>query len=408
MELKIIRGTNNIGKQLLQISSEQSKIAISFGEDKSTSEIPEKINPMIEGLTCGNASYDGIFILRNPENCNLIDFSLEDVPIYLEKKINLGYEICSDFMRFKKRTNIKEILNTCQFKIKDMSITYFLIDGSNHNTSMLLVESNGKKVLISGDFRSFDLRYGKKNLKETIDMIGKIDYWFIDGKYFGKNGVENSSDLEFFNKLKNIMKFYKQVFIIQSETDLITAKRIYEVSIKTRKNFIEDTFLANLTTTCTGSAPSPVINKKVYTYNPLFLDDKEFEFKKKYVTHFYIHNANNKMQKENYVMNINTRMLQDIQVFYKEELAYDACIILAINKQNVKRNKELEEFINLLKDLDMDYYELYSVGNINYELINDMIIEIKPKNIIPLEFNPIENVRLYNLRNLRENELIEI
>lgn len=408
MKLKIMKGTNDVGRQFLQIETPEAKIAVSFGEDIATAEIPEHVNPMIEGLTCGEHSYNGVFILRNPENCNLVDFTFDNIPIFLEKKVKLAYDVCADFRETEKRKNIKEIINSQTYTLKDLEVTYYLVDSSNLNTSMLLIEAYGRKVLISGDFRNFDLNYGKKQLFELLYDIGKIDYWFIEGKYFGKNGPENASDQTNFLKLKNIMKFYKQVFIIQSETDLATTKRIYDVALKTKKILIEETFLANLTTTLTGSCPNPVTSKKVYTYNPLVLDNKDFEFKKKYVTHFYIHNANNKMKKEKYVMNLNIQMLQDMQVFSKEDVIYDACLILAINKKHLKINKDLEEFINMMKDFDLDYYELYAVGAVNYNLINDMFKIIKPKVIIPLEYHPIEDVDIYNIRNLRENEIIEL
>lgn len=408
MKLKIIKGLNNIGRQILQVTTAQAKIAISFGEDRSTAEISEDINPTIEGLTCGDPSYDAVFILRNPENCNLVDYALGSIPVYLEKKIKSAYEACCDFMGLKKRENIKSIVDSQPIMIKDIKLTYYLVDGSNENTSMLVIEAYGKKILVSGDFRNFDLGYGRKKINEIIYEIGKIDFWFIEGKYIGKKGPEYLSEQENFKKIKNIMKFYKQVFFIQSETDLATTKRIYEVALKTKKIFIEDTLLSNITTTLTGTSPNPVTSKKVYTYTPLVLDNKDFEFKKKYVTHFYIHNANNKMQKEKYVMNINTNMYQDIQVLKKEEVIYDACLILTINKKYLKINSELEEFLNLMKDFDIDYYELYILGAVNCELINEMILKFKLQNVIPLEFNPIDNVKINNLKNLKEDEVLEI
>ena len=408
MKLKIIKGLNNIGKQILQISTSRTKIAVSFGEDKGTAEISEKVNPTIEGLTYGEPSYDAIFILRNPENCNLVDYALDSIPIYLEKKIKSAYKVYNDFMNIKTKENIRDILNSQPLMIKDIKLTYYLVDGSNANTSILVLEAYGKKVLISGDFKNFDLNFGSKKLNEIIYEIGKVDYWFIDGKHFGKIGPEYLSEQDSFKKIKNIMKFYKQVFFIQSENDLAITKKIYEVALKTNKIFIEDTFLSNMTTTLTGSAPNPVTSKKVYTYTPLVLDNKDFEFKKKYVTHFYIHNANNKMKKEKYVMNINTNMYQDIQVLKKEDVIYDACLILTINKQNIKIDSQLEEFLNLMKYFDMDYYELYIIGSVDYNLINKIISSIEPQNIIPLNFKPIDTVKINKIRNFKEEEEIEI
>lgn len=386
MKLKILKGTNDNKDQILEVTSSQSKIIIGFGEDIATGYIPESVNPIIEGLTTGKPSYDGVFILRNPENCNLIKHVLKEVPIYLEKKVNIGYQIIADFKNLTKFQNIKEIKNSISIKIKDLEITYFLIDPTNANTSMLLLKSGNEKVLVSGDFRNFDVSWGKSKLDDTLSEIGKIDYWFIEGKYFGKNVSENASMEEAIIKLKNIIKFYKQVFVLQSETDLMTAKLMYNVAMKTRKIYIENTFLANLTANINGSAPNPVTSKKVYTYTPLNLDNKDFEFRKKYVAPFSIHNANLKMKKEKFVLNINNQMFQDMQLFHKEEIIYDGCLIFAMNK-NLAKNSNMEEFINNLKDLDLDYYELYTVGQVNYNLLNELSIRLSPKKVFPVNIN---------------------
>lgn len=232
----------------------------------------------------------------------------------------------------------------------------------------------------------------------------------VEGKYLGKFGLEFSSGKEVIEKIKNIMKFYKQVFIIQSETDMIMASNIYQAALKSKKIFIESTFLANLTMNANGSSPTPFKTKKVYTYNPLVLENQDFEFKKKYVTPFYISSGMKKMEKEKYVMNITKDMIQDIQVFEKEGTFYDACVILAECKNFVEEDKELEEFINILKNYDMDYYELYTHGKVNLDIIKKMISSLRPKYVIPLDYSneKVVEKELYNFKELNDNEEIEL
>lgn len=408
MELKLIRGTSNIGKELLEVSTKESKIIIGFGEELSTGEIAETINPIIDGLTDGTPEYDGVFILRNPENSNLVEYTLEEIPIYMETKIKNCYEICADFGKCKKRKNVLEIVKQTPINIKDMQITYFLLDPSNQNTSMILIKAEGKSVLVSGDFRDHSPNFAKDLLDIYMSQIGRVDYWFIEGKYFEKKGLNNVFADEY-SKLKNIMKFYKQVFIFQSETDLATTTKMFEAAQRTKKIFIENTFLANLTSLTNGSAPNPITTKGVYTYSPLTLENKDFEFKKKYVAHFYIHSANTKMKKEKFVMNINTSMLQDIQLFDKQQIIYDACIIFAMNKKFLQ-NKRLEEFINILREFQIDYYELYTVKRVNFDFLNKIMLKCKPNNVIPIGFDPEHNdgTRMHKFKYLPENEILSI
>ena len=268
----------------------------------------------------------------------------------------------------------------------------------------------GKSLVVCGDFKNYDGTYGQDKLNAALSIISNADILVVEGKYLGKYGLEYSSGKNVVDKLKNIMKFYKQVFVIQSETDLITASNMYHAAQKARKIFIESTFLCNLATLANGSCPTPFTAKKVYSYNPLVLENENFEFKKKYVTPFYISSAMNKMKREKYVMNITKDMIQDIQVFEKEGSFYDACVIFAECKGYIEQDKELEEFINLLKNYDMDYYELYTHGEVHLNVIKDMIFKLKPKFVIPLDFSNEKNVQeqLYNFKILKDNEEIEI
>lgn len=126
-----------------------ARIIIGFGEEVGTGDISEKINPMIEGLTTGSALYDGIFILRNPENCNVIDYALKDIPIFLPKKIKSMYDICMDFKGLPKKENIKEIVENEVCQLRDVIVNSFLIDPSNSNTHILRLKDKMRKKFSS-------------------------------------------------------------------------------------------------------------------------------------------------------------------------------------------------------------------------------------------------------------------
>ena len=303
-------------------------------------------------------------------------------------------------MQKKKRENIIEMSDAGSVKIKDLEITSFIIDNSNHNTSMILVKSPDKSILVTGDFRNYESTFEKEKLELYLRIINQVDYLIMEGKYIGKYGIDYSSGKEVLEKLKNIMKFYKQVFVIQSETDLITSYNMYMAALKTNKIFIESTLVSNIASLAGGSAPNPVSSKKVYTYNSLSLENENFDFRKKYVTPFYIHSANNKMKKEKYVINVTQDMMQDVQLFQKEGSIYDGCIIFSMWKGYLAQNKELEEFVNMLKQMDMDYYELYSRGRVNMDIIGKIINRTTPRNVIPLDFNTKET-REFNINNLK-------
>lgn len=411
MKLKIIKGVNGVGRELLEIESEEARIIVGYGEEMGSGDIPEKVNPMIDGLTNGSPLYDGVFILRNPENCNIMDYTLKDIPIYLPKKMRSMYDVYKDFNHLPKKENVKELIESGTAKIKDLEVTSFVVDSSNFNTMILRFKDKyGKNLVVSGDFKNYDGSYGQDKLNTALSIIKNADVLAIEGKYLGKVGLEFASGKDVLEKLRNIMKFYKQIFVIQSETDLIMASNVYQAAMKSKKIFVESSLLSNMAAVASGSCPSPFTAKKVYSYNPLVLENEEFDFKKKYIAPFYISNGLSRMKKEKYVMNITKDFLQDIQVFEKEGTFYDACVIMAEWKGFIEEDKELEEFLITLKNYDMDYYELYTHGQVNLNTIVEIIYKLRPKYVIPLDFSHEKNVEnlIYNLKVLKEEEQLEM
>lgn len=326
------------------------------------------------------------------------------------RKLINNYDVCTDFRKLAKRENIKEIGEARRNVIKDLEITPFLIDPSNFNTMIVEIKNKmGKSVVVCGDFRNYDGYYAQDKFRNAIAVIQKADILFVEGKYLGKTGTEYTSGSNMLDNTKNIMKFYKQVFVIQSETDLVMAENLYEGAKKTKKIFIENTFLCNLATLSNGSLPTPFNNRKVYSYNPLELENSDFEFKRKYVAPFSVNNAISKMKRAKYVMVITKDMMQDIQIFEKDGSIFDACIILSEWKGFAEKDPRLAEFIKFLKDHGMDYYELYTHGAINLNTIKELINKFNPRNVIPIDFS-YENVEnmIPNFRVLKEDEGLEV
>lgn len=88
--------------------------------------------------------------MRNPENCNLLDYALKGIPIYMERKVKACYDICKDFWELPKRSEIKPIVENEPIQIKDIEVTLFIVDTSNQNTQLIRFKGkDGKSVVVS-------------------------------------------------------------------------------------------------------------------------------------------------------------------------------------------------------------------------------------------------------------------
>jgi len=119
MEVKILKGTNQIGGCITEITSNKgTKIIIDFGEDLPDDNTNSHCeNPNIDGLTTGNTQYDAVFITHSHgDHIGLINYILDDIPIYVEPISKKIYELLGTFT-YKK-------INFKTFSVFPFSVTH--------------------------------------------------------------------------------------------------------------------------------------------------------------------------------------------------------------------------------------------------------------------------------------------
>ena len=162
MKVKIIKGTNQIGGCITEISANNSKIIIDFGDDLDDT----KESFELEGLTKGKSNYDAIFITHSHgDHIGLINKINKDILVYVEndtlKIHNLTCDFCNkekvnrDIKTFAIKHNTKNENKDDRkiFDNGDIQVYAYMGDHSSYNSCMFLVEGDGKKLLHTGDFK---------------------------------------------------------------------------------------------------------------------------------------------------------------------------------------------------------------------------------------------------------------
>ena len=106
MEVKIMKGLNQIGGCITEIKCNNTRIIIDFGdeleENKETFEL--------EGLTYGTPMFNAVFITHSHgDHIGLIDKILDDIPIFVEEKSLEIHNLTCDFCGKEK---VKRNINT--------------------------------------------------------------------------------------------------------------------------------------------------------------------------------------------------------------------------------------------------------------------------------------------------------
>lgn len=407
MKVRILKGTNQIGGCITEISTDKTKIIIDLGEDLPDEKNNTHINPGIDGLTIGKAKYDAVFITHSHgDHIGLIDFILEDIPVYVESKSKGIYEILNDF------TNKVKIRETMEFNfeedilIKDIKLTPYIVDHSAYNSAMFVIESDNKKILHTGDFRNNG--YKGKLLVPLIKKIGKIDCLITEGTSIGRSNEINLTEAQLTIKAEAIFENYNQIFILQSSTNIDRISSFYKASIRTGKVFVEDLFTANITSYLKGHIPNPIDFKNVYVWKPLKYNKKTIEFQKKYCEPLKEY-MNSKSVYKDYTMLVKTSMISDIKLLKEKNTIKKACLIYSM-WEGYKKQESFKNFFKEIEKLNIDIIDLHTSGHADEKTLKLVYDLTNPDDVILIHTSNKEkgNELFKNIRYISDLEEMEI
>lgn len=407
MEVKIIKGTKQIGGCITEVTVNNSKIIIDFGDDlEDNGESFE-----LDGLTKGKSTYEAVFITHSHgDHIGLINKINSDIPIYVEEatlKIhNLTCDFCNkektnrniNAFEIKHNTKNEKKEDRCIFDNGDIKVYAYMGDHSSYNSCMFLIEGDGKRLLHTGDFRM----HGRKNevIKHSLKKIGKVDILITEGTTLTRlDKYMTEEELE--NKAKDIMKNYDEVLVMQSSTNFDRTTSFIRASLQTDKKFILDLFSYCLQEVITNKFIQ-IDNQNIYLWKPYKYNYKPDWFKEKYMDI-----DNNLLGVFPYfTMEVKESMLPDIKKLYEKGLLKNACLIYSMWEGYITKENKLNNFIEELKKMNINIINLHTSGHADknaYTKLNEMV---KPNQtiIIHTENGSLGKDIFNNVIELNDNE----
>jgi ribonuclease J len=264
MRLIIHRGAKEIGGTCIELQAKHSKILMDFGlplvdknkkqfdfkkiKNKSKEDlIKSGVLPDIKGLYKGEQPAFDAILLSHPhqDHYGLLSFVNPQIPVYLshgcKKLIEISYFFGQTIYDPK---NVKAVEKWKPFKHGDFTITPYLVDHSGFDALAFLIESEGKRIFYSGDFRG----HGRKSV--LFDNMLKnppknIDYLILEGTTLGRQNGQYHSEAGIQNELTRLLRDNRSLFFIAcSSQNIDRIVSIYRACRNTDCIFVIDPYTA--------------------------------------------------------------------------------------------------------------------------------------------------------------------
>lgn len=278
MQIKIYRGTHQIGGCVTEIKTATARVVIDMGEELPYAGYMSQQQLEIDGVTKGIPDCNAVLITHyHGDHVGMFEKVLPNIPIYIGKAAKQIYSVVQNVLKNKLNKGNPEKVNTFKEFIigkplyfGDIKVTPYTIDHSAFDAYMVLIEAEGTRVLHTGDFRLHGAR-GSKMPAVFEKYCKNIDVLITEGTMLSRIGEKVITEHELGMQADKLMSENKYVFALCSSTNIDTIAEFYNIAIKNKKPFIvcDEDFQMEILKIVTQNTTSPFYNfdrQKVYSY----------------------------------------------------------------------------------------------------------------------------------------------
>ena len=233
MQITIHRGINQIGGCITEIATEKTKILIDLGHNLPNNEgISDDALANEESIKKLTNGIDAIFYTHyHGDHIDLFHYVPTEIQQHIgetaKKVVIRKYQQLSRIDGKKEQytqylSKVKKMFPLKESKtIKDIRVTPYFVSHSAYESFMFLIESEGERILHTGDFREHGhLGNGLMKILKHLLRQGTIDVLIIEGTMLSRQGERVKKEAELLKDIAKIMSNYKNVFVLCSSTDM--------------------------------------------------------------------------------------------------------------------------------------------------------------------------------------------
>jgi ribonuclease J len=297
MQLTIYRGTKEVGGTMIELKSGKTRILLDAGyplfyrgeviEDdwvgKSFDELKELgVIPDVKGLyRRDRPRFDAVLISHaHSDHFGLLKHIHPDIPIYLSEVTDKLIEMNLRFHIPDYENRDRRIVPMYQsFCIGNFTMKAFLTDHSAYHASAFQIQSEGKTVLYTGDFRNHGRRpeYLDRLLREAEK---EPDLLLVEGTTLGRTGEPERTEEDLEAEFREMIRASAGIVLCQSASQNIDRViSFYNAARACGKIFVMDNYTANVLSELKKltheNLPVPSLrHPDVRVYHPILLTRK--------------------------------------------------------------------------------------------------------------------------------------
>lgn len=375
MRTHTIRGANQIGGSIIEVADGSTRLILDVGSELGES-VPQA--PLVDGLFQGEPDCDGVLLSHyHSDHLGLIDEVLPGIPIFMGEGALRIYEAACSYVGKDVRENIQTFRPDVKFTIGDISATPILCDHSAFDSYMFFLESGGKSILYTGDFRS----NGRKSFEALLHRLPHADVLITEGTTLSGSHSLTRSEADLEEEAVRAINAHEEapVFINMAATNIDRIVTAYKAAKRTGRVFLMDVYTATIARAAGGSIPRPgdFDDVRVFLTHPT---DENHELLESFGRAKIGRSA---IARERFVMTVRPSMKGYLQKL-SNLLEFEGSLLLYSLWSGYLDQQSTADFIDYMRSKGVDIESLHTSGHADSTALKALVEHVNPSILLPV------------------------
>ncbi len=397
MNVIVHRGTGQIGGNLVEISTERTRLLFDAGANlPPLDEAQTKDDFELEGLTCGTPSFDCVFLSHHHhDHCGLISRILPGIPVFAGKETTRILNVIADFTNQPRPPIYSGFHSGQTIVLQDIHVTPLAVEHSARDSYMFLIQSNGKSILYTGDFRNAGQI--PEQVRQLLNGM-PLDLLITEGTNIrtvdrGPNmTLRDEQDIEV-GAIRLIEQYHGTVFVLCSSTNEERIQSICHAATKVGRTICEDLFQ----TTVRNQYNETV---QVFVANPITKNSCPMAypyFQTLFEQHKLVGAETLAKLSGKKIIFVRTSMKQFIKHYLKHTPTNEKNLLIYSMWHGYKITPQMQDFLSFCQEERLDIANLHCSGHAVYFEIRALIKQLSPSAVLPIHCEKQDRARFSRL-----------